>query len=28
VDRWLQKNPRAPEELREYARAARTGNVM
>jgi hypothetical protein len=28
VDRWLQKHPRAPAELRDYALAARTGNVM
>jgi hypothetical protein len=28
VDRWLQRHPRAPAELRDYALAARTGNVM
>jgi hypothetical protein len=28
VDRWLEKHPRAPQELRDYAAAARVGDVM
>ena len=28
VDRWLAKNRRAPQELRDYAGAARIGQVM
>lgn len=28
VDRWLEKNPCAPQELRDYAAAARIGDVM
>ena len=28
VDAWLERNPYAPQELRDYARAARIGYVM